>query len=100
MSSESAPLLHRVWSFTKSYLTNVGGCYLEFVAPIALFLAFNASVELAMRDNERLGLMWLNYSQIENDVERETKFPAHAPDSAHQKKRMAAAQATEAVVSV
>lgn len=98
--SEGSPLLHRVWSFTKDYLKNVGGCYLEFVAPIALFLAFNSSAEIALRDNERLGLMWLNYSQIENDFERETKYPAHAPESHHQKKRLAAAQATEAVVSV
>lgn len=98
--SPNESFMEKAWSFTKSYLTNVGSCYLEFVVPVAIFLAFNASAEQSLRDNEKIGLMWLNYSQTENDLERETKFPAHAPETAAQKKRVAAAQATQAATSV
>ena len=88
----------RAWDFSKSYLKNVGSTYLEFAVPVALFLVFNASVEAQLRDNERIGLLWLNYTQVESDTVRENKFPAHQPGTRQQERRNTAAKAAESAV--
>ncbi|CUG90909.1 transmembrane protein, putative [Bodo saltans] len=99
-SSESQSFWSRAWSVTSTYAKNVGAAYLEFVVPVAIFLVFNASAGGSLRDNERIGLSWLHYSQIEDDVERENKFPAHKPDSVEQRKRTQAAHTAKAATSV
>ena len=76
------------WDFLKSYTVNCSHAYLDFVAPVAMFLVFNACAEMHLRDGERMGLLWLHYSQVEDAQERETKFPVFAPESKQQRKRM------------
>lgn len=99
-SDSQASFWSRAWSATSTYAKHVGAAYLEFAVPVAVFLVFNASAGASLRDNERIGLSWLHYSQIEDDVERESKFPAHKPESGEQKKRMQAAHTAKAAGNV
>jgi hypothetical protein len=90
----------RAWGFLKSYSVTVGSMFLEFAMPLALFLAFNAAAESQLRDNERIGLAWMRYASIEDQREREAKYPAYAPTSDVQKKRMKQAAAADAMAKV
>ncbi|ORC86910.1 uncharacterized protein TM35_000252060 [Trypanosoma theileri] len=86
------------WRFLKSYVSHVGAAYLDFAAPMALFFVFNMAMD--MQDPERFGLLWMHYAGVEDEQQREVKFPAYEPGSAPQQKRVAAATATEYVASV
>ncbi|KAH9598301.1 hypothetical protein LSM04_000694 [Trypanosoma melophagium] len=86
------------WRSLKSYVSHVGSVYLSFAAPMALFFVFNMAMDT--QDPERFGLAWLHYSGMEDEQEREAKFPAYEPGSAPQRKRVAAANATEYVAAV
>ncbi|RNF18207.1 uncharacterized protein Tco025E_04592 [Trypanosoma conorhini] len=86
-----------VWRFLKSYTSHVGATYLEFATPVALFFMFNMALD--MQDMERFGLAWIHYSRIEDEREREEKFPAYEPGSAPQRKRAKAANTTEYIAS-
>ena len=99
---EAAPpsFASRSWTFLKAYGSTVGAVFLEFAMPLAIFLAFNAAAESQLRDNERIGLAWLRYASIEDQREREGKYPAYAPNSDTQRKRMAQASAADAMAKV
>jgi bifunctional pyridoxal-dependent enzyme with beta-cystathionase and maltose regulon repressor activities len=58
----------------KTYAKHVGAVYLDFVAPVALFLVFNTVLSVQTRDPEKMGLLWLNYSQMDAD-DRKTRYP-------------------------
>ncbi len=90
----------RGWSFLKSYAVTVGHVFLEFAMPLALFLAFNAAAESQLRDNERIGLAWMKYAAMDDPREREAKFPAYAPNSDTQRRRMQQAEAADAMAKV
>ncbi|RNF03294.1 hypothetical protein TraAM80_05857 [Trypanosoma rangeli] len=86
-----------MWRFLKSYTSHVGGAYVEFATPLALFFVFNMAMD--MQDMERFGLAWLHYSRVEDEREREEKFPAYEPGSAPQRKRVKAASITDYITS-
>ena len=99
-ATETRSLASRGWSFLKSYTTTVGHVFLEFAMPLALFLAFNAAAEGQLRDNERIGLAWMRYASIADQREREQRYPAYAPNSDTQRKRMQQAAASDAMAKV
>ncbi|KAF8287521.1 hypothetical protein BCY84_05364 [Trypanosoma cruzi cruzi] len=86
-----------IWRSVKSYTSHVGWAYLEFATPVALFFIFNMALD--MQDTERFGLAWIHYSRVDDEREREEKFPAYEPGSAPQVKRVKAATTTEYIAS-
>ncbi|KAG8348388.1 hypothetical protein ERJ75_001326100 [Trypanosoma vivax] len=86
------------WQYAKGFAKRVGSVYLSFALPAALFLVYNIAMDT--QDMERLGLAWIHYARMEDDEERERKFPAYEPDSVPQRKRLAAAAASEGAVAV
>jgi hypothetical protein len=93
-------LLSRAWNWTKNYAISLGAVYLDFAAPVAMFLVFNACVEANTRSPERVGVVWLHYTQQQDDKEREHKFPAYEPGSFLQHRRNEAAAVTTAATQV
>lgn len=88
---------NKVWQFTKTYARHVGSVYLSFLTPAALVIAYNAA--MVTQDTERFGLAWMHYAGVQDEEEREQKFPAYEPGSAPQRKRLAAAGTREYVSS-
>lgn len=66
---------------TKTYARRLAECYLEFVVPVALFLAFNVALTNHAADPEKLGLLWLNNANLESDEERKARYPLSEPGS-------------------
>ncbi|KEG05721.1 hypothetical protein DQ04_18981010 [Trypanosoma grayi] len=95
--SEKESRLSSFFRWTKSYVKHVGAAYLDFAVPVALFFVFNMALDV--QDTERFGLAWMHYTSIDNTQEREEKFPAYEPNSAAQRKRLAAASTTEYVAA-
>nr|CCC92190.1 conserved hypothetical protein [Trypanosoma congolense IL3000] len=83
----------KVWNLTKAYGKRVASVYSSFIFPAGLILAYN--VAMFTQDTERFGLAWMHYSGMEDEEERERKFPAYEPGSVPQRKRLAAAGTKE-----
>ena len=85
-SAPSAP--SKAWSFVKNYIGNVMGCYIELAIPFVMLVTFSAALSTHSEDRERLGLMWMRYAAVEDDVSRERQFPVYPPGSEEYRKRV------------
>jgi hypothetical protein len=62
----------------KDFTVRLINGYAQFIAPIALFIVFNSTVDSHTRDAEKLSLLWMKFNQS-SEATRANMFPATAP---------------------
>lgn len=89
IASPTAPsFAAKAWTSFKNYFGNVMGCYIELAVPFVMLVTFSAALSTHCDDRERIGLMWMRYATVEDDVSRERQFPVYPPGSEEYRKRM------------